>query len=295
MYTPADIQQQFDAATLAYLQNKTRGGDSGQKGTRYEDYFAVYKLTQLAQAILETGLTAAFRSQILAFVDDLIIDIDAEPLQHYQLKNSPTVSWNAGDRPIQADFDKQQQLNQAQLNRESDLSLVVSDANCAKRLQNTMPGAIAPFSRVQYFPKPSPLLAWLEQVPEWKQAIVYLSAFDNPEPDKMEYVVKALMGAWITCKTASALELLTIAQQQSPQYIRSFQTDLTLDVEVKTILGNIPDFRYSFSKGFLHWDYADGLISGTPPYSADTDAFRRLQERIKERKPTTFEELENLL
>ena len=93
MYKPEDIQQQFDAAISTHLQRKNRGGDSGQKGTRYEDYFAVYKLAQLAPVIMESEFTIDFLSQILAFVDDLIIDIEAEPIQHYQLKNSSTVSW----------------------------------------------------------------------------------------------------------------------------------------------------------------------------------------------------------
>ena len=75
----------------------------------------------------------------------------------------------------------------------------------------------------------------------------------------------------------------------------SLQPDLDLDPDVKEILKNIEDFEYNLAKGFLHWDYANGLQSGTPPYSLETDAFCRLQERIKDRRPTTFEELENLL
>lgn len=46
MYTPEEIKHCFDAATLNYLQNKNRGDSSGQKGARYEDYFAVYKLVK---------------------------------------------------------------------------------------------------------------------------------------------------------------------------------------------------------------------------------------------------------
>ena len=297
MYTPEDIQYQFGATTLAYLQNKNRGGNSGQKGTRYEDYFAIYKLTQLAQAILESELKVSLSSQILAFVDDLIIDIDTEPLQHYQLKNSATVSWTTGKHPIQEDFAHQEQLNKTDLQRDSHLSLVVSNLTCVEQLTATIPPSIKSFSHVLHFPYDPNILTVIGQIPDFKQTLIYLSAFDQPEPDKIDYAVKALIGAWITCEASSilGLELLNIAQRQSPQYIRSFRTDLTLDVEVKKILDNIPDFSYSFSKGFLHWEYAHGLDSGTPPYSIETDAFGRLQERIKQQKPQTFEELETLL
>ena len=295
MYKPEDIQQQFGDTALTYLQHKNRGGDSGQKGIRYEDYFSVYKLAHLAQSIIESGLAVDFFSQILAFVDDLIIDIEAKPIQHYQLKNSADVSWAKGKHPLQDDFVHQEELNRVILARESRLALVVSDFHCAKRLTAAIPASVKAFSQVLYFPYAPDSFTIMEDISTFRDALVYLSAFDNPPPDKIDYVVKTLLGVWITRQSSSGWDLLTTAQQQSPQYIRSFQADLALDVEVEQILGNIPDFSYSFSKGFLHWTYANGLMSGTPPYSIDNDAFRRLQERIKDHKPQTFEELEILL
>ena len=74
MYTPEDITRYFDTKTLTYLQRKNRGGTSGQKGTRYEDYFAIYQIAQLAPAVLEAKAVIYCLSQILAFVDDLILD-----------------------------------------------------------------------------------------------------------------------------------------------------------------------------------------------------------------------------
>lgn len=103
MYSSEEIQEHFGNATLRYLQNKNQGGNSGQKGTRYEDYFAVYKLAQLAQDIIEAELNVQFSSQLLAFVDDLIIQHNSK-IENYQLKNTPSVSWRQGNHPIQADF-----------------------------------------------------------------------------------------------------------------------------------------------------------------------------------------------
>ena len=56
------------------MQNKNWGGTSGQKGTRYEDLFAVYQLAMLGMAVLEGQQEIYLFSQVLAFVDDLIID-----------------------------------------------------------------------------------------------------------------------------------------------------------------------------------------------------------------------------
>jgi hypothetical protein len=57
----------------------------------------------------------------------------------------------------------------------------------------------------------------------------------------------------------------------------------------------IPDFTYGLAKGFLHWEYLKGLEQGTPPYSINSEDFRRLQKRIKRQNPETFDELESLL
>lgn len=164
MYTPEDIQRCFDASTLKYVANKNRGGSSGQKGMRYEDYFAVYKLALLAHSILEAGLHIHFSSQLLAFVDDLIIDILDEPLQHYQLKNSPTVSWLGDTHPIQIDFANQHHLNLSIYSRESQIFLVVSNQACSMRLENTIPTSIEHFSRVSYFPYASDVMAVVEKM-----------------------------------------------------------------------------------------------------------------------------------
>lgn len=297
MYTPEDIQHCFDAATLQYLQRKHTGGNSGQKGTRYEDYFAVYKLAQLAPGIVEQGLIVYFASQLLAFVDDLIIDVPTQPLQHYQLKNSTTISWTGGSHPIKDDFAKQYTLNQSIHSRESRLFLVVSDQSLSAKLPKSMPPDIQAFSQVVYFPYKSSIVDLAAQVSEFYSALVYLSAFETPEPDKIEFVAQALLGAWLTISSnpISGHDLLTQAQSQTPHYIRSFQLDFALDQDVEKILSSIEDFKYNLAKGFLHWDYADGLQTGTPPFSIDTEEFRRLQERIKDCRPATFEELEKLL
>ena len=297
MYSPEEIRKHFDNATLKYLHNKNRGGNSGQKGNRYEDYFAVYKLAQLARDILQAGSSIRFSSQLLAFVDDLIIKHDSN-LENYQLKNSSSVSWNQGNHPIQVDFLNQHKLNQLSYpNSISQMTLVISDKSCAENLTNTLPALIQSFSQVLHFPYDADILTVVNQVPAFKDAIVWLSAFDQPEPDKIEYVVKALIGVWVTSnvKDIAGEELLHMAQKQSPQLIRSFETDYQLDPEVEKILSDIENLTYNLAKGFLHWNYADGLSSGTPPYSIDTEAFDRLQERIKTHNPTTFEELEPLL
>lgn len=77
--------------------------------------------------------------------------------------------------------------------------------------------------------------------------------------------------------------------------IRSFQTGLDLDPEVKKILFDIDSFTYKISKGFLSWEFMDGLEKGILSYSIETERFQKFQELIKKNQPACFEELEVFL
>jgi hypothetical protein len=297
MYSIEQISELFGDEALNYLSNKNRGGTSGSKGNTYENFFAVYQLAVLAKDFIEHQKDAKISSQLLAFVDALIVDRQQEhPLQHYQLKNSPTVAWNAGSHPIAEDFRKQYHLNHA-CNRTSDLKLVVSNESCKDSLDTTMPIDLTPFSQVLHFPYNSSLLKVVQQNSDFQASIEYLCAFENPAPDKIECVAIVLLGAWVSTEksNASVAEILQKAQEFTPSYVRSFRQDIQLDPQVKQILDAIDHFTYNLTKGFLHWKFHDGLSEGILPYRIDTARFERFQETIKKHRPTTFDDLEGFL
>ncbi len=297
MYELEQIEELFGEEALTYLNNKNRGGEINQKGNTYENFFTVYQLAKLSETVLEEGTVIQLMSQVLAFVDDLIIDYQSEaPLQHYQLKNAKTLSWGTGLRSIADDFHKQHQLNQ-RISRACELILVVSNQTLQVELGAAMPSILRPFSGVLHFPYYPNLFQVIEASPDFRAAIAYLSAFDDPEPDKVETVATVLLGAWVSSSRegVSVREILYKARQLNSSYIRSFSQDLQLDPEVEKILDRIKDFTYNLTKGFLHWQYRDGLTEGTLPYSIETEQFRRFQDLIKRQRPLTFEELESFL
>ncbi len=297
MYEPEQIQELFGKEALVYLKNKHRGGEVNQKGNTYESFFAVFQLALLAKGVIEEGATILFTSQILAFVDDLIIDRqDDAPRCHYQLKNAKTLSWGTGLRSIADDFQKQYTLNQ-QVSRPCELALVVSDSTLQAELTTSIPTVLTEFSQVLFFPYHPNLIQVVEADTSFWEAIAYLSAFDDPEPDKIECVATVLLGAWVSSSksSVSAIDILHKAQQATPCFIRSFRHDLQLDPEVEKILDRIQNFTYNLTKGFLHWQFRGGLTEGTLPYSIETEKFERFQDLIKRQRPTTFEELESFL
>lgn len=163
----------------------------------------------------------------------------------------------------------------------------------------SIPSKIAEFTRVLHFPFDEEFRQLLAHQEEFKKAIKYLCAFEEPEPDKIECVATVLLGAWQSANKSriSALELLKTAQSYSPSYIRSFEVDreFVLDPAVKIIFDNISGFSYNLNKGFFHWSFLNGLDRGTLPYSCEKEDFRRFQERVKQQEPTNFDDLENLL
>lgn len=297
MYDADRIKELFGDAALEYLTHKNRGGASSARGNTYENFFAVYQLALLAQAVIEEGKAIYIRSQILAFVDDLVIDCqDETPMRHFQLKNRQNVTWGKGLRSISDDFQKQYELNQAVF-RISELSLVVSNQEVRADLEASLPNMLKSFSQVIYFPFGPSLDKVIAQEENFLRAVEYLCAFDKPEPDKIECVAKVLLGAWVASDKSnlSVMALLKKAQESTPSFIRSFRQNLTLDPDVVKTLDKIDLFSYNLAKGFFHWSYADGLLEGTLPYSVDSTEFRRFQERVRLNNPTSFEEIEVLL
>lgn len=297
MYTDEQIRELFGDEVLQYLTHKNRGGVSGEKGNTFENFFAVYQIALLSQDIIENPKEIQLFSQVLAFVDDLIIDSKNDTsLRHYQLKNSSSVAWGRGLKSISDDFQKQYDLNQS-VSRESEMNLVVSFQELKADLDASLPAAIKAYSQVLYFPFAPSLVKVIEKENAFRKAIEYLCAFDNPAPDKIECVATVLLGAWVSSdkSSISVMELLKKAQESTPSFIRSFRQEWQLDPEVEKILTSIDDFTYNLTKGFLNWEFKGGLSEGTLPYSFDTERFRRFEELIKRNKPTCFEELEAFL
>lgn len=264
MYTKEQIRQLFGSDILVYLENKNRGGISGEKGNTYENFFAVYQLAKLSEGVIENQRKINFYSQTIAFVDDLIIICqDDTTVGHYQLKNRTDVAWGNGLQSITDDFTKQYALNQS-MSRESKLYLVVSSQELKLRLTESLPAAIKAYSQVLHFPYESSLVKVIAQQPDFQEAIEYLCAFENPSPDKIECVAAVLLGAWVSSNKSgvSVKEILMKAQQSTPSFIRSFSQEWQLDPEVESILSKVEGLSYNLTKGFLHWEYGNGLDEG---------------------------------
>ncbi|MCH4905839.1 hypothetical protein GSN00_16065 [Cylindrospermopsis raciborskii CHAB3438] len=297
MYTEDQIKNLFGNKTVEYIKNKNTGGVSNSKGNTYENIFAIYKISSLSKSIIEDEREIYLLSQCLSFIDDLVIELTSEnTLQHYQLKNSSNITWGTGEKSINDDFKKQYELNKS-ISKESKLALVVSSLELRDKLQANIPDDIKNYSQVIYFYFADSLPKIIAQEPEFGRSLEYLCAFENPEPDKLECLATVLLGAWVASEKSKLpiMDILQKAQDFIPSYIRSFKTELQLNPEIKEIFDKIDGFTYNLTRGFLQWEYFDGLNAGTLPYSIETARFQKFQELIKKNRPTSFEDLEVFL
>jgi hypothetical protein len=305
MYSEDQLAQVLSQEVFSYLRNKHRGGINNQKGNTYENFFAIYQIALLAPEAIAQTANIYILSQIPAFVDDLIIDRGADStLQHYQIKETQSLSWGTDTSQVKIayDFRLQFDLNTQALNRTSEIFLVTSSDHVANELTASIPNDLRSYSSVIFFPYRSTLNALLQISNDLKNAIAYLTAFESPTQDKIECVASVLLGAWVSSDTSqtTVLEILQKARNCQPSFIRSLSLDksFALASKVVFILQSIDGFTYELSKGFFHWQYQVGTVvymDGTYPFSLDSEDFQKFQKLIMQLEPNSFDELENLL
>ena len=305
MYSEDQLTQVLSKEVFSYLRNKHRGGRNNQKGNTYENFFAIYQIALLAPEAIAQAANIYILSQIPAFVDDLIIDRGADSaLQHYQIKETKSLSWGTDTSQVKIayDFRLQFDLNTQALNRTSEIFLVTSSDHVANELTESLPNDLRSYSSVIFFPYRPTLNALLQISNDLKNAIAYLTAFEFPTLDKIDCVASVLLGAWVSSDTSqtTVLEILQKARNCQPSFIRSLSLDksFALASKVISILQAIDGFTYELSKGFFHWQYQVGTVvymDGTYPFSLDSEEFQKFQKLIIQLEPKTFDKLENLL
>ncbi len=291
------VKDLFGSDVEKYFINKQTGGNSNQKGSRYEDFFSVMQLAQLFQLLTneDDKDDIEIYAQAEAFVDDLLIKFQKHNIQHhFQLKTSPTVSWGNDLKSISDDFYKQKVLND---NSGIDITrtvLVCSNKEKSARLQKNIPQNIADFSDVIFFPEVD-TINHLILIDDQFKALIGQICFSN-DIDKLEALAKLILGHWVDKKTtlSSVNEFLSSLEKTFPNYLARSNVAENLLPEVERIFSTITNFSFKIEKGYFSWQYHD-YDSGTIPYSVDSKEFIAFQQEITSKCPKQFDELEGIL
>jgi hypothetical protein len=296
MYSPQEVSAACGPNLAQYVQNKARGGAAGQKGTRYEDRFALLKIGEAAQAAFarngsfSASWNVSFRSQAFCFVDDLVVYRSAtRTAHHYQAKNQATVAWGKGAKSLSSDFRNQLKLGKSRKIRTT-VTLIVNSKGKAKRLLADIPSGLKRYTFVSFFPPDQSISKLLK----YKAMRHGLNALLGPDPtdDRLVTVGMLLQSAWTEAGKVTTLKrMMEELHKREAPLLRPLNPVTVIDSRLRAALDSIPHFHYSLEKGFLRWRYGT-TDRGCFSEHCGTPKFASFAQRVISRRPSTFEELE---
>lgn len=294
------INDLFGDEDVKYIEHKHRGGSSGANGTHYEDVFLAIKVAEAAANMVD-GISSEWpyiTGQYRCYVDDVRISLSTKT-EYFQLKNYATIpGWTSGEHPIAVDFHKQYQLSIKLGEPNPTTVLVVPEEAFLTTLERNMPGHIVDFSRVYHFPSFGSPDLYVWEVGWVEVMLRKLSIDGNVEIDQLVGLLGALlMACQASHHGSSAGDIVDHVARMHPSQIRVIpdQQDwkLLLRPDFQKILAQIPDLDYRIERGFFQWS---GLgMSQTFVFNCLSKEFNLFQEAVESRRPTTFEEFEEML
>jgi hypothetical protein len=237
-----------------YLANKSKGGKSFDKGQRFERSFAVKTIAVRLNCFLKNGKDSLLKAQCEdCFVDDLVVKVENDSIECFQLKNSPAVYWGNGSKGSLL-FDFYYQAEQL-AGVDHCLSLVVSSENRARLLQESRPAELPETVAITYFPDKE--IVGLLRENHLGNDLQEICKYENPKLDELSYVAKVLLAIWCDCK--GRCRASDFVQSEVTKYLRGDRYRRCaapgLRVRVREILDAIPGFQYKVFRGFFSYLY----------------------------------------
>lgn len=305
MYSPLAIEKACGKSALTYARNKARGGAAGQKGTRYEDHFAIFKVAEEAARVFnegngrfEAGSDISVFSQILCFVDDLVLRQGRKrSVAHYQAKNRLSTTWGKGPKSLRSDFNRQLKLCTS-LKVKCSLNLVVSSAAAFQNLSGNITPKLRHCAKVIFFPYEN-ISGLLRTYSPFRDAFVALNPRSSPTDSDLLSTATLLLGTW--ADTGNQVTIRQILKETGSRgarggapAVRPLNSRKRLAPRLKVVLDAIPGFDYSLEKGFMQWRYGQ-TDSGCYRYACDSKEFGAFAKRQIQRRPKTYDDIEGEL
>jgi len=279
-----------------YLSHKLKGGANNEKGNRFENHFAIFKITEYLNSYSESKAQVVFSSQVEAFVDDLLIILEEGNKEFYQIKNSKSLKWEHGNKQKSLCYDF---LNQKRIEKEQDskfrLLLIVNSVYLQLILTQSLPKSLRQHTEVGYFPYSDSIHNLVSQHLEFRQELEKLIAISSPSIDKLEALATAILGVWNGCnKKDISLEVIYAhLEKMSLSFIRPREI-FYLSKEIQLILDLIPNFSYIVHNNYLTWKFKN-TDTGIIPFPIGSPDFEEIEIEIVTQKPSSFEALETII
>jgi len=270
-----------------YLANKHRGGENNQKGSLYEDFYAVYQIVSCIASYKNSLDAVAFQTQLEdTYVDDLLIAHPSNNVYH-QLKDTETLKWSDGSsRTIQSDFEHQV-ADCKERDEKFALKLVYSASGS---MVSDVPDSIKGYTSVENFPHADEINQLVLISSSFKDALRYISSKgDTSTDDELANIAVVFLGVWRGTNTNNRIPLSDIVTRAGSifNFNLAIYPDKVVKEDCRSILDEIEGLEYKISGRELVWSL--GLLNGTCQW---TDS---LENTIISNKPTTKQEIAALL
>lgn len=272
-----------------YLDNKHKGGENNQKGSHYEDFYAVYRIVLCIAQYKDLYNSIDFQTQLAdTFVDDLLIALPSMNVYH-QLKNTKEVKWGDPDIKGTIAFDFAHQIEECK-NRDEAFALKLVYSAVGSDVAKEIPKRIQPYSSTEYFRYEDDLnkLVWLSN--DLQIALQSISPLGKMTPmDMLINIAMGFLGAWKSgdAKQKICLNDVISKVDKLKEINLSIWPNAAIGEQCKSILDQLNDLKYNIIGKNFYWTV--GKMKGDLPWSQE------LEDKIIAAHPITNLELITLL
>lgn len=289
MFTVEQLSSCLSPEDLALVRAMHRGGSSANRGARYQDHYAVFRLLLAACEYLAKGTDARVWLELECAVDDVVVEVLGTGHRSFcQAKTSEATSWAARSGRLRRQFEIQRTLCDHCLEGAYELVLVTPSERRRQVLANSLPATIAERTRVEHFQLTDQI--WSVGSPAEPALEVLVCAAGGLS--QREAIVRYVYSHVATGKPGEALKVSAIVAALRACSLGNYLRDpgaappASWEGLVAALKG-VPGLEVSFVDGACR--YALGRFSGLIG-RCDTPEFERFAERIVARPPSSFAE-----
>jgi len=268
-------------------------GNNNKKGNRYEDFFAIERMIELAPVVLE-GVPVTLAEQTGDPVDDLVVR-EGGSVHYAQLKNDLEITWGADGGKLRKEFVEQKRTSEER-GEQFTLTAVVAYDLRKRSLDTHLPTELNGAVTIRWFPEPAKP-SELARRRECREPLRQVAASQEAGENELIALVEGFALAWIERDYGKATDLSDIIG-----WLRGcphFRLRRPLPVKLHsdwptflTIIQGIDGMACFWDRGYFEWSF--GIENGIP-YTCDSDEFRQFISLVVKQQPTTFEDFETLL
>ena len=294
MFNKKQILNAGLASELTKLKKKHQGGLNQRKGSRYEDYFSLFKIVKNIDLLLDNNSQKIeIKDQVAnCFIDDLLVKKDGARVDFYQCKDVKKLSWSSA---LLEDFENQVILNKSQGLNYS-LTLVVSNPELFDKMSYHSSNIIEN-TYIKYFPSPINIEDLIKNNHDFNKFIKGISAIRNPSLMDLDSLAKRILSEWVSFSYKMGfvnLDTLIKNSSKDSTPIKSNWVSNSKWKKAEKILKGIPKLEYYTDRGIFEFS-AGCIYEGFVQANQNSIKFDRFLNRIIKHKPKNIIEFEELL